>query len=339
MRYFFVRLLLVAAPLLAWQVIELLVLPSNFFTFRPWEATRVQNYGLFPGPFYPNQDIAMWSVGDLNPRGPRTTHVHFRTDDHGYRNPRPYDSQARYDFLVVGDSQFAGPNLDDPDTLAFVLEREHGKTAYNYASGWPLCQSFINDERIRSNPPRFVVLDFRPEEAIHARYATWPRCEPINDSLQAMLCEPVPLWHQFLYRVTNDDFRVVYDRASRQLGYNFLRARMNLAIRKPQPRLTSQQAEKNVHEFIDAMVSFQDELRTRDMTLLLLLVPVPFPEGVGDYVAARLSRRVPLVHWQASSSYRGELTVAPFFDEDDSHMSKYGVLRSAKRIVELAEGR
>lgn len=335
MRYFFIRLLLVAAPMLAWQIVELFVLPPNYFTFRPWEATWARNYGLFKGPFYPNQDIEMWSAGDLNPRGHRARHIRFRTDDHGFRNQRPYDAKARYDFLIVGDSQFAGPNLHDRNTLAVVLERDYEKTAYNYASGWPFCQSFIHDKRIRTNPPRCVVLDFRPEETIHGRYVTWPRCTPVNDSLQAMLCEPVPLWHRFLYQVTSDNFRIVYDRASKQLGYNFLRARMNLALPKPPPALTIQQAEKNVYEFIDAMISLQDELHARGMKLILLLVPVPYPEGVGDYVAARLAPQVPMVHWQASSPYRWELTTEPWFDDNDSHMSKSAVLKSAQHIIEL----
>jgi hypothetical protein len=335
MRYFFTRLLLVAAPLFAWQIVELFVLPPNYFTFRPWEAARVHNDGLFRGPFYPNQRIEMWSAGDLNPRGLRKTFVRFRTDDYGYRNPQPYNADTRYQFLLVGDSQFAGPNLHERDTLGVVLEREYGRPAYNYASGCRLCQSFIQDTRIAKNPPKFVVLDFRPEEAFYGRFTNWPRCTPVNDSLQAMLCDPVPLWHRILYQTTNDDVRIMYDRATRQHGYNWLRARMNLALRKPLPGLTLQQAERNILDFINAMVSLQGELRARGMTLVLLLVPVPYPEGVGDYVAGRLSPQVPMVHWQSGSPYRSDLATDPWFDEDDSHMSKLSILKCAYRIIEL----
>jgi hypothetical protein len=145
----------------------------------------------------------------------------------------------------------------------------------------------------------------------------------------------VPLWHRILYQTTNDDVRIMYDRATRQHGYNWLRARMNLALRKPLPGLTLQQAERNILDFINAMVSLQGELRARGMTLVLLLVPVPYPEGVGDYVAGRLSPQVPMVHWQSGSPYRSDLATDPWFDEDDSHMSKLSILKCAYRIIEL----
>lgn len=335
MQYFFIRLLLVAAPLLAWQIVELFVMPLNYFTFRPWEALLVQNQGLFRGPFYPNQDIEMWAAGDLNPRGHRARHVRFRTDDHGYRNQRSYEPSARYDFLIVGDSHFCGASLHDRNTLSVVLEREYDKKTYNYASGWPRCKSFITDRRILANPPRYVVLDFRPEDVVYGRYGAWPRCIPSNDSVQSMLCEPVSLWHRFLFHSTSDRFRVMYDRASKQLGFNFMRARMNLALPKPQPGITVEQATNNVQDFIDATIRLQDELDARGTKLILLLVPLPYPEGVGDYVAGSLSPRVPMVHWQSSSSYRWELTAEPWYEEKDSHMTKKSIKKAAQRIIEM----
>lgn len=338
MRYFFTRLLLVAAPLLAWQIFELFVLPPNYFTFRPWEDLLVQNHGLFRGPFYPNQDIEMWAAGDLNPRGHRARHVRFRTDDYGYRNQHPYDPSAPYDFLIVGDSHFCGAGLHDRNTLAVVLEREYEKKTYNYASGWPQCKSFFTDRRFQANPPRYIVLDFRPEDIVYGRYGDFPNGIPTNDSLQAMLCEPLSLWNRVLFLVTSDRFRIINDRAAKQLGYNFLRARMSLALRKQLPGLTVERAERNLHEFIDAMVRLQGDLRKRGVKLILLLVPVPYPEGVGDYVAAQLAPKVPMVHWQSNSPYRGELMVEPWFEENDSHMTKSSVLRSANRIFELSLG-
>jgi hypothetical protein len=339
MTYFYARLLVLMAPILAWQAVELLVLPPNFFTFRPWEAVLVRNWALFRGPFYPNQDIEMWSAGDMNPRGHRGKHIRFRSDDCGYRNSEPYDVRAPYDLLLVGDSHMCGAYLHDRDTLATVLERKFDRRTYSYASGWPQCKAFLNDDRVWASPPRCVVFDVRPEDILHGRYGAWPECPPVDDSLQSMLCEPVSPWHRFLFRYASEDARVVYDRASKQLGYNFLRARMGLALRKPQPAVTLDQAHKNIEDFVAAMAGLKARLETRGVKFVVMLVPLAYPPGLGDYVAARLMPLVPLVHWHAGSPYAGDLTAEQCFEIDDSHMTKEGIARAAQRIVDLISER
>ena len=339
MPYFFSRLFLVVLPLIVWQIVELFILPNNCFTFRPWESLKIQNGSLFKGPFYPNQNVAMWAAGDLNPRGVRSKFVRFQTDRSGYRNHGDYASDIKYDYLLVGDSNFAGANVDDSDTLRAVLENEYGKKAYTYASSYPPTKSFLNDDRITTNPPKFVVLDFRPEDVVFGRYATWPKGKPVNQSQTAKLGEPVSLWELFLFENTSVAFRIIYDRAHAQLGYNFLRARLKLAKRRQDPQLTVQEAEANYHAVIESMVTLRGRLQKQGTELIVLLMPLPYPAGVGDLVAQNLEDRVPMVHWQAGSPYAAEAMQESWYEPNDSHWRKSSIVCAAKRIVAASEGR
>lgn len=335
---YFLRLLLVVSPILLWQAVELFVLPSNFFTFRPWEAVTVQNSGLFRGPFYPRQDISMRAAGDLDPRGPRLKQVRFRTDSYGYRNPEDYVSSPRYDFLLVGCSNFAGANVDDDRTLRAVLERDYHKRVYTYASYYPNTNSFTNDVRVKRNPPRFVVLDIRPQDVIHGRYVDWPVDPPINESQKALLDEPCQLWERAVFSGTSDEFRILIDRAGKQLAYNWFRARAMLAKRKQEPPLTIDEARRNFGLVLESMVRLRETLRKQDCELIVLLMPLLFPEGVGDVFAAELEKHVPMVHWQATSPYRDEIDPRQWSEPNDSHWRESSILCAARRIAGVSEG-
>ena len=338
MTYFFSRLLVVVLPLLVWQVIELFILPGNYFTFRSWEALTVRNLGLFTGPLHPNQDISMMSAPDLDPRGPRLKSVRFRTDSSGYRNLADYSSEVTYDSLLIGDSNFAGVNVDDADTLAGVLERDYGKTVYNAAFGYPHAKAFVNDLRIKANPPRWVVLDFRPQDVVYGRYATWPEPGAVNQSLKARLGEMPSLWERFLFASTSESFRIVYDRATAQLGYNFLKARLGLAIRSREAPLSTEQVERNFEAVLSSLEAMRSRLREQGSDLMILLMPVPYPPGVGDAFAARLERKVPMVHWQAASLYAHEGNPVAWFEPYDSHWREASIQKAARRIVAASVG-
>ncbi|UZP66584.1 hypothetical protein N1030_13325 [Desulfovibrio mangrovi] len=85
--------------------------------------------------FRPDMDVATTQVsGDLgsitaDPMVPRTPReVEFRTDSLGFRNNRPL---AADDVILVGDGFIAGSGNTQADTLAVVLGREHGISAYS----------------------------------------------------------------------------------------------------------------------------------------------------------------------------------------------------------------
>jgi hypothetical protein len=68
MRQFISRLLLFFLVNLSIIVSFELLLPDNFFTFRPVEALKFTNEWIpHIGPFFPNRELSMYSKGDLCP--------------------------------------------------------------------------------------------------------------------------------------------------------------------------------------------------------------------------------------------------------------------------------
>lgn len=334
---FLASVLLTIAPIILWQGIELFLLPSNFFTFRPWEALTVKNNALFHGPFYPHQQISMWAAADLAPRGPRTKFVRFQTDSHGFRNPDDYSADLRYDYLLAGCSNFAGANIDEPKTLRAVLTDDYAKRVYCYASYYPETMSFINDRRVLANWPRYVVLDIRPQDVIHGRYTQWPPAEANSYSQKALLGNKCSLFERLIFSATSNDFRVILDRGSAQLGYNFLRARLGLAKTRREPDLTPEQAERHFHQVVDSLANLRSRLKDHDSELIVVLMPLAYPPGVGDLFAQFLEGKVPLVHWQATSPYRHEIADEPWCEPNDSHWSEASIRITARRIVSISK--
>src|SRR6202035_414166 len=100
------RVSLLFAPFVIWQMVELLVLPVDLFTFRFWEALVAQRVFLLPGPFYPNTYLEKYSAGDLASRGPRRKLVRFHSDQYGRRHPLRGDKA--YEIAITGDSNVVG---------------------------------------------------------------------------------------------------------------------------------------------------------------------------------------------------------------------------------------
>ncbi len=149
--------LLALTIILSVQLIELFVLPINFFTFRVWEALKVKNVFLLPCPFYPNMTLSMSEEGVL---GHHTEfalkkRVQWETDRYGYR--RSNDNVDQYDIVVVGDSNIAGCGLTQEDMFTAQLENRSGLKAY------PLSPEgidvFLNSSRFQVKPPKVLIFE------------------------------------------------------------------------------------------------------------------------------------------------------------------------------------
>ena len=147
-----------AAALIALSVIsslyfvELYVLPINFFTFRLYEALKVEK--ILPGSFYPNMKVSMVETGDL---GHHTKYavkknVEWETDRYGYR--KKDTGVNRYQVVIVGDSNVVGSSLNQPDMISEVLERRLKISAYPFTG-----DDFLNTKRFIDNPPDIVILE------------------------------------------------------------------------------------------------------------------------------------------------------------------------------------
>lgn len=147
------KMTLLVLPFALWPVIEAVVLPMNFFTFRVWETISVNSMRIMSGPFYPNMHMKMEEEGEL---APRTVHaekklVEWHTDPFGYRNR---DTKA--EVLLIGDSNITGAKLSQEETLAEVLERQLGKEVYSFAPA--TVNRFLGTSRFEENPPEVVVV-------------------------------------------------------------------------------------------------------------------------------------------------------------------------------------
>ncbi len=132
-----------------------IMLPKNQFTYRPWEALLFYHPKKIAYPYYPNQNLAMHSVGDLGYRTkneiPRYENWH--TDKLGYRNDSFITSP---DVLIIGDSYIVGTGLPQDSTLSNTLHSISGLQVYNMASA--MFKDFVDllsNEIIQK--PKFLI--------------------------------------------------------------------------------------------------------------------------------------------------------------------------------------
>ncbi|AKD03915.1 hypothetical protein POKO110462_14955 [Pontibacter korlensis] len=147
------KLVLLALPFIVWPLIEVFVLPMNFFTFRIWETISVNSMRLMPGPFYPNVHMQMVEEGELAPRTPyaQKRKVEWYTDMYGYRN-----RDTKNDVLLIGDSNITGAKLSQDETLAEVLEEQLGRDVYSFAPA--TMNRFLATDRFQQTPPKLVIV-------------------------------------------------------------------------------------------------------------------------------------------------------------------------------------
>ena len=153
------KVVLFAAPFLVALLLELFVLPIDFFTFRAWEALRVKTYaGNLPGPFYPNMHLQTVEQGDL---GHYTKYavkkpVEWATDRFGYRKR---DDNLQYnDIVIIGDSLTVGSGLTQDDTLAVVLSQKSNLNVYPLAPTDMI--TYQREQRFKDAPPKIVIVAY-----------------------------------------------------------------------------------------------------------------------------------------------------------------------------------
>lgn len=147
------NLTLLALPFLIWPLIEVFLLPMNFFTFRIWETISVNKMRVMSGPFYPNIHMQMEEEGELAPHTPfaQKRVVEWYTDAYGYRN-----RDTKSDVLLIGDSNITGAKLSQEETLAEVLERQIHKDVYSFAPA--TMNRFLATDRFQETPPELVIV-------------------------------------------------------------------------------------------------------------------------------------------------------------------------------------
>ena len=111
-----IRGVLLSCPFVLLMVLELFILPIDFFTFRIWESLLATPYR-YPGVFYPNMHVIKeHEYGDryriLAPQDNKSKKVEWWTDSYGYRNRPELAKLNKYDAVILGDSNIVGSSLD-----------------------------------------------------------------------------------------------------------------------------------------------------------------------------------------------------------------------------------
>lgn len=149
-------------PFLVLQLLELFVLPIDFFTFRVWEAALATPYQ-YPGAFYPNLHVKKAKeYGDYyrsgDPRKVQAKPVEWFTDAYGLRNRPEIEKKDHYDIIVGGDSNIVGAFLDQKDTLSETLGTRSGKIGYSYSIAHNTIGLFFSDPRMAQKTPDLLVI-------------------------------------------------------------------------------------------------------------------------------------------------------------------------------------
>lgn len=145
-------------PLMAWLVIELIILPIDFFTFRVYETLIVNNVKLLSGPFYPNYKLNKIEEGELVPHTQfaKKRKVFWQTDSCGFRNR---DANGHQNIVIIGDSFVAGVKLDQDEILPEVMSKELKQKVYGFGPAGPqFVSKFLVTKRFQIDPPEIVVL-------------------------------------------------------------------------------------------------------------------------------------------------------------------------------------
>jgi hypothetical protein len=169
----YLKILLLAFPLLGMAFLEAVVLPKDYFTYRAWEALKINFFTEnLPGSFYPLAKMTKWEALDRNPRGPRIRQNEWITDMYGNRNRALPEKGERYG-VIIGDSNIAGASYSQNEIFSERLTRQTGvlwiNLNYEYFEPWnhPLCRKYKPDYLIYQLK-RGYLIDL-PKMSVRAR--------------------------------------------------------------------------------------------------------------------------------------------------------------------------
>jgi hypothetical protein len=196
-------------------LIELFILPIDFYNFRAWEALVVKkNNSILAGPFYPNKVLFKTEFGDLAPYTKYSIpkNVEWETDKYGFRKR---NTKEFPEIVIIGDSMVAGSSLSQDEILSEVLEIDTGYITYPYAPSD--INNFLNEERFIENPPKIIIFELVEREIKNIL--------GINITLENSDDKKIieSLKNNSFFR----EIFVLYDRISKKALINYFIARIN----------------------------------------------------------------------------------------------------------------
>lgn len=311
-----------------------ILLPSDHFTFRVWEAV---GYSLTPDkPFYSNMYIKKIEVGDLGPGTEFAVekNVVWQTDEYGYRNV-PSKNQE-YDVVIIGDSFTAGSGLSQKETLSSVLAQKTGLNVYSFASAD--INKFLSEKRFIDNPPRILIIEniergiwnLPPidQNVIIRNRIPHPFIEKAIDGFDSL--RKMSIVRYYISRIKEHDTprELIVNTDTKMLFYSgsFYQQEINLNAR---------------NATISTLISYDNYLRQKGIEFIFLPVPdketIYFSDLPAEYASFR--RESPFLRGLVNDLNKANITVINTIDTfrrhkannvslyplDDSHWNPAGV--------------
>jgi alginate O-acetyltransferase complex protein AlgJ len=153
---FVTKFVLFVLPFLALVLVEIFILPLDFFTFRVWESVKVDTLkDMLPGYFYPRVNMIKAEQGDIAHHTAFAVEktVEWHTDRFGYRNR---DEAKAPEVVIVGDSNTVGAGLTQSEILSVVLGNRLSTWVYSFAPA--SLNTFLRDRSLVHGKPRVVIV-------------------------------------------------------------------------------------------------------------------------------------------------------------------------------------
>lgn len=352
MKKFLVRGIIFLIPLLLIPVVELFVLPMDFFTFRVWEAVLVEtDLPLLKGPFYPNVNIRKIEQGDSAPHNKLAVNkdVQWITDKYGFRQVNK--NVKRYNIVIIGDSFIAGTSLTQADTLSEVLEKKTNLQVYPFAPSD--IYRFWLDPRFAYNHPDLVIV-----ASAEKRISGLPKMSVRT------IPGPITGSDLFFYNLSLNNFfgqfGVVLDRLYKQNMRNFIATYLNnqygqlrgyvatdnSMIFRDGKDVLADVPEKDLNEMSKTIENYNEVFKSQGIRFLFL--PIPTKENIyyqlvpggkksnslKTLIAKLKQDNVPVIDTQslfetAALNHPGQL----LYQKDDSHWNPEAVKMTADAII------
>lgn len=296
-------------PLIVWLFISFIEISMQFFTsyrpmiFRAWEFVLNEGKDSYYIPFQPHLTYDDKMTGDLllladfYPKSTEIRDQHFQVDEYGFRN-RIGLLDSGIDAVIIGTSFVGGAQETQNHLISEKLTDIYNIRTYNYAT-LPL-QHFWEDSRFIDNPPKYILIVGNESEFLQNSWI-----EVLSNSTAR---HEVKKWSSHdVWKKVNNPLILEYDHLEKQLKrYSFIRflakditryykneffSRADIAkelvkdgmydperdilffdINSFDPRVNSS-TNKTVEDTITTLKKTRDVLHTRNITMIIAVVP------------------------------------------------------------------
>ncbi|NEM99187.1 alginate O-acetyltransferase AlgX-related protein [Pontibacter burrus] len=337
------KMTLLVLPFALWPLIEAIVLPMNFFTFRIWETISVNKMRIMSGPFYPNQHWVMEEEGELAPHTPYAAKrkVEWITDAYGYRN-----RDTRCDVLLIGDSNVTGVKLTQEETLAEVLERQLNKEVYSFAPA--TINRFLATDRFLENPPELVIVS-----SIERRIPTLPAvgANGLDSKIRNLTGNAINASPVLTYAA------ITADRISKLGLYNRTLAAIERRFGKREYIAYNNEfflegevanrdyTDQEIQEIADILEGYKQAVEARGIRFMFM--PIPNKENIyykllpnqkkpiflPKLIAELRKRNIAVVDIQRTFENLYEQKKVPLFPVDDAHWNHIAVKAASEKVL------